>query len=241
MLKTVQDLQIAVLQTGRAIEQAIQAHGDYDAMCKRVVGRTPGTADTFAVLDGEFPTRLDLYDVIVVTGSKHGVYEDHPWIAPLEALLRKAMAQGKKVIAICFGHQVLAQALGGRVEKSDKGLGVGLMDYDILGSDGTPAPRKLYAWHQDQVVTVPVGAHVIARSDFCPIAGLRYGDQAISFQPHPEFTAAYMRALIDARSGSSLGEAQAAKALASLEQPCDSAYIQAVFKDFMSLGLNLPS
>lgn len=237
MAKSVEDLRIAVLQTGRTIESAIEEHGDYDEMCKHVVGRTAQTADTFAVLDGIFPESLEGYDVLVITGSKHGVYEDHPWVAPLEALLRDAMAQGLKIIGICFGHQVLAQALGGVVEKSERGLGVGLMDYDFIGPDGARTPHKLYAWHQDQVIKAPPGAQVVATSSFCPIAGLRYGDQAISLQPHPEFSAAYMRALVEARTGTSLTEQQAADALTSLKQHDDSQRVAQLFQRFMSLAL----
>lgn len=237
MARSVQDLRIAVLQTGRTIDTAIDEHGDYDEMCKHVVGRTAQTADTYAVLDGIFPENLEGYDVMVITGSKHGVYEGHPWIAPLEALLRDAMARGLKIIGICFGHQVLAQALGGVVEKSERGLGVGLMEYEFIGADGARTTHKLYAWHQDQVIKAPPGAQVVATSDFCPIAGLRYGDQAISFQPHPEFSAAYMRALVEARTGTSLTQQQAEEALGSLKQKDDSQRVAQLFEQFMSIGL----
>jgi GMP synthase (glutamine-hydrolysing) len=233
MAKSVRDLRIAVLQTGRTIDSALEEHGDYDEMCKHVVGRTADTADTYAVLDGIFPESLEGYDVLVITGSKHGVYEDHSWIAPLESLLRDAMARGLKIIGICFGHQILAQALGGVVEKSERGLGVGLMDYELIGADGARTSHKLYAWHQDQVIKAPPGAQVVATSDFCPIAGLRYGDQAISFQPHPEFSAQYMRALVEARTGTSLTKQQASQALESLQQQDDSKRLAQLFQAFM--------
>lgn len=226
-------LNIAVLQTGRTIPEALEEHGDYDEMCKAVVGRGPDEADTFAVLDGEFPPSLAPYDVIVITGSKHGVYEGHPWIAPLEELIREAMGEGKKLIGICFGHQIMAQALGGRVEKSDKGLGVGLLTYRVTDAAGDEQIYNLHAWHQDQVVEVPPGAEIIARSDFCAIAGLRYGDQAISLQPHPEFSANYMRALIVARVDSALSREMAEVALDSLQGVCHSPTIAAMFQDFM--------
>ncbi|MEM1021574.1 MAG: type 1 glutamine amidotransferase [Pseudomonadota bacterium] len=226
-------LRIAVLQTGRTIPEALDAHGDYDEMCKAMIGRAPDQAETFAVLDGDFPPSLDPYDVIVITGSKHGIYEDLPWIAPTEDLIRQAMQDGKRMIGICFGHQIMAQALGGRAEKSEKGLGVGLMPYDFISSDGSRTRKHLYAWHQDQVLEAPPGTKVIATSDFCPIAGLRYGDQAISLQPHPEFTKAYMTALIEARCDSHLGPEASEKALVSMEKPSDSVEVRQMLQSFM--------
>lgn len=233
------DLRIAVLQTGRTIPEALEEHGDYDAMCKRMVGRTPAQADTFAVLDGYVPEALDGYDVVVITGSKHGVYEDHPWIPPLETLIQRTMDAGQTMIGICFGHQIMAQALGGRAAKSDRGLGVGLMDYEFVDGEGNRAQRSLYAWHQDQVLDAPPGSTVIASSEFCPIAGLRYGNQAISLQPHPEFTRGYMSALIEARAGSALTRGAADEALASLERPCHAKDIEALMQNFM-LGEGAP-
>lgn len=229
------ELRVAVLQTGRAIPEALAEHGDYDMMCKRVIGYGPDEADTFAVLDGHFPESFEDYDVLVITGSKHGVYEGHPWIAPLENTIRSAMDAGKRMIGICFGHQIMAQALGGKAVKSDKGLGVGLMDYRFVNADRSETPMRLYAWHSDQVVEAPPGAQVIASSDFCPIAGLRYGDQAITVQPHPEFTKGYMEALISTRRGTAvLAEDLAVKAQASLAQPAHTADAEQMLQDFIS-------
>lgn len=216
---------IAILQTGRAPEPLRACHPDYDAMCRALIGRTEGEADTFAVLDGQFPAGLDAYDAFVITGSAHGVYEGHPWIEPLMGLIRTAVADGKKLVGICFGHQIIAQALGGIVEKSDKGLGAGRMFYDYVNEAGETRRIGLNAWHQDQVVTVPEGARVIASSDFCPVAALEYGECAISFQAHPEFSDAYVADLIRERRGTSLAEDAADRALASIKGMPDAALI----------------
>ncbi|WP_262695590.1 type 1 glutamine amidotransferase [Kordiimonas aquimaris] len=226
------DIKVAILQTGRAIESALAEHGDYDEMCKTLFKKAPDEIDTFRVLDNHFPDDIDAYDLYIITGSKHGVYEPHKWILPLENLIREAFHRNKKLIGICFGHQIMAQALGGCVEKSDKGLGVGLMDYDVTSADGTVRPVSLYAWHQDQVVKAPDGSKVIAKSDFCPIAGLQYGDQAISVQAHPEFTADYERDLLLARRGITVSKGVADKALRSLDRPNSAVYIQSLFIEF---------
>lgn len=226
------DLKVAILQTGETIESALDEHGDYDEMCKSMLGLKPEQADTFRVLDGFFPTEVDKHDVYVITGSRHGVYEPHAWIPPLEQLIRDIYQAGKKLVGVCFGHQIMAQALGGVAEKSDKGLGVGLMGYHLKTNDENSEPVSLYAWHQDQVTKAPEGTEVIATSDFCPIAGLRYGRQAISFQAHPEFSASYERALLLKRRGITVDADTADAGLKSLEKPSDSARVRSLLIEF---------
>lgn len=232
MLVVPEKYRVCVLQTGRSPEQLRATHGDYDDMCKSLIGRAPEQADTFAVLDGKFPQTFN-YDLFLITGSRHGVYEDHEWISPLEEYLRGAWEAGKKILGICFGHQILAQALGGTVAKSDKGFGVGVMEYECrLGSQTHTV--ALHAWHQDQVVSKPENAEVFMSSEFCPIAGLRYGTQALSFQPHPEFSHAYMRELVGVRTGvlpASLVEI----ALNSLSEPTDTALVQELISDLVDV------
>ncbi|MEM7739334.1 MAG: type 1 glutamine amidotransferase [Pseudomonadota bacterium] len=225
---------MAVLQTGRSVPGSEKRHGDYDDMCKALMGRAPSEAETFAILDGDFPKTLDDYDVFVVTGSKFGVYEDHDWIAPLEDLIRQIYESGKKMIGVCFGHQIIAQALGGQVEKSDKGFGAGAMSYTLQLPGGQAQDISLYAWHQDQVVKAPEQAQTIASSEFCPIAGLRYDDRVLTFQAHPEFTKAYTEELAEARRGVVLTDEQADKALASLEQRINADVIQDMIFEFIS-------
>lgn len=226
-------LRIAVLQTGRSIDVARARHGDYDDMCKALLGRNPDQADTFAVLDGHYPAAIDEYDLIVITGSKFGVYEDHDWIPHTQQIVRDALAKGIKLIGICFGHQLIAQAMGAVVAKGDHGFIVGAQDYQVTGIDGEIDTRTLYAWHQDQVMSVPTGAQVIATMPDCAIAGLRYGNTAISLQPHPEFTRAYMAELIEARRGAVVDDALADAALDSLSVAVEPAPIVDMLRSFV--------
>lgn len=232
---------VAVLQTGRSPDDLRETHGDYDEMCKGLIGYSADEADTFAVLDGEFPESIAPYDLLLITGSRHGVYEDHEWIAPLEDLIRQALSQGKKLIGVCFGHQIIAKVQGAEVSKSDKGFGVGVMDYDLMLGGDHPQKVALNAWHQDQVESVPDGAKVIATSDFCPIAGLQYGDQAITFQAHPEFSSDYVGRLISARHKSGqLSDKIAGEGEQSLSKPIDDAVIREILAEFMAQGPDDP-
>jgi GMP synthase (glutamine-hydrolysing) len=149
----------------------------------------------YFVVDGVFPDTIDAADGWLITGSKHGVYEDHDWIAPLEQLIRDIVAAGKPLIGICFGHQIIAQALGGRVEKFSGGWSAGPTTYQVNDRE-----MVLNAWHQDQVITPPEGARVFASSDFCANAGLVIGDSVLTIQPHPEFNARMIDGLVRYRA-----------------------------------------
>jgi GMP synthase (glutamine-hydrolysing) len=132
----------------------------------------------------------------LVTGSRFGAYEEHDWIPPLEDFLRAAYAKSIPIVGICFGHQVLAQALGGRVEKFSGGWSAGVEHYSLEGfADGI----DLIAWHQDQVTELPADARVVGSSPFCRYAALAYGDRAWTIQSHPEFNADFVDGLIEAR------------------------------------------
>lgn len=225
-------MKIGILQTGRAPEDLHEQHGDYDAMFRRLLAGRGFEFVTYPVLDGVFPDSVNDAEGWLITGSRFGVYEPHPWIAPLEDFLRRAYAAGVPLVGICFGHQILAQALGGKVEKFAGGWSVGVERYAV---EGLLDDARLVAWHQDQVVEKPADAEVIATSPFCRFAALAYGDKALSFQPHPEFTPAFGADLLKAR-GKALPEELAAKAAESLEGETSTPAIADMIDAFLRRG-----
>jgi GMP synthase-like glutamine amidotransferase len=228
-------MKIGILETGAPPEALQPAFGGYPAMFERLLG--DGFAyRTFAVQAGDLPDRPEACDAYIVTGSSAGAYDPLPWIPPLQEFLRAARRRAA-LVGVCFGHQIMAQAFGGRVEKSDKGWGVGLHSYRVVdrrpwmdGADVIAVPAS----HQDQVVAAPPGARVIAASEFSPFGALAYDDQpAISIQLHPEFEPAYAKALIETRRAR-FSEAQAEAALKSLDQPDDRARVGGWIRRFLT-------
>ena len=213
-------MKIGILETGRPPAELEPRFGRYDAKIARLLGEGyRGT--TYEIQSGQFPERAEDNDAYIVTGSSAGVYEDHDWIPPLKAFLRQA--KGKtKLVGICFGHQIMAEAFGGRVEKSEKGWGVGLHRYEVRDQAPWMDPVPSFAIpvsHQDQIVEQPPSSRIVAASPFTSFGMLAYDDQpAISFQCHPEFTHGFAQALIEHRR-ERLPDPEAA--LQSLEQPDD--------------------
>ncbi|WP_292675134.1 type 1 glutamine amidotransferase [Mesorhizobium sp.] len=187
---------MGILQTGRAPEQLIGKFGDYDQLFSSLLDGGDFNWTTYKVMDDEFPVALDAADGWLVTGSKFGVNDGHAWIARLEALVREIYASGRPLIGICFGHQLIARALGGTVERSSGGWMVGPTAYVRNDLDGT---QTLLAWHEDQVTRLPPGAAVLASSEGCAYPILRYGERALTYQAHPEFDAAFIKGLLKYR------------------------------------------
>jgi len=222
-------MKLTIIQTGEVPLPLRNRFVPYRKMFETMFDRTGQGFDyqTINVADGEpFPNFAEL-DGVVITGSAAGVYDKLPWLDPLRDFIRKGYQHRTPMLGVCFGHQIMADALGGDVRKSHKGWGLGRHTYGVAGRPGymqhAPAELAVACSHQDQVITAPASAEVILASDFTPNAGLAYGNgAALSFQPHPEFDDDYTIALAELRRGN-VPDDLVDTAIASIETPSHSA------------------
>ena len=227
---------IGILELGRPPEELAKRYPSYAQMLASWVAPIRGEITIYPIIDGVVFPQPNQVDLWVISGSKCGVYESHTWIPELEKFIRSAKDLGSvRMLGICFGHQIIAQALGGQVIKSDKGWGVGLHHYELsrVASDKSkkmtllPEPFSIHAYHQDQVIEAPEGAEIIAHSDFCLIAALQYPGFALSFQGHPEFDRAYEADLIKLRlNGGLLDKVTADRGIASLSEESTTQHLR---------------
>ena len=229
-------MHIGILEMGRSVPTLAQGHGTYPELLRDLLLKQSRdfSFTTYPVLEGLLPADAAQHDGWLITGSPHGVYDGLPWIAPAEDFLRRAIAARRPVVGICFGHQLLAQALGGTVVKSPKGWGLGLHEYNWQPDSDRSGSFVLPASHQDQVVTLPSTAKVLAASPHCAYAALAYGADALTFQAHPEFTLAYQKDSLQLKEevGSIASEILAAARRSLAEKASDSPVIGAMIADF---------
>lgn len=225
-------MKVAILETGRPPGDLAEEFGDYPDMFSTLLGPA-FEIERFDIQAGQLPADPSAHETYLITGSPAGVYDPFPWIGPLQEFI--GSARERKMVGICFGHQVMAEALGGHVEKSDRGWGAGLHRYEIVREepwmDGGGSSIAAPASHQDQVVMQPPATEIIARSSFTPYAALAWCDRpAISFQFHPEFSPAFARALIEKRYDI---VPDPETAIASLEAPNDNERVAGWIRRFL--------
>lgn len=189
---------------------------------------------------GDFPHQVTDYDAYLVSGSRHGVYDDLPWMPRLMDFIRLIYARHIPLIGICFGHQAIAHALGGEAVQSDKGWGTGVKEMiqqvSLPGGHDANQPVKMLYMHQDQVIRLPENAKPLLGDGFCPNAAFVIPGRVLTTQGHPEFTHSYLEALLDRRRDS-IGFPQADIAKESLAEKTDNHLVRQWIMDFLDHSL----
>lgn len=240
-------MHIGILEAGRPAPALVETHGDYIDMFRALLAPAFPEADftPYAAIDGHLPRAPEDADGWLVTGSAFGVYDPDPWIGALKRFVREAIDRGRPVFGICFGHQLVAEVMGGTATKAEAGWGVGVHAYRIETPAAwmTDATRgesvSTLVSHQDQVITPPPGATVLAGSDFCPYAMLEILPNVATLQSHPEMTAPYCADLYESRRAR-IGDARIDAALDSLGTTLDAGrvagWIAAFFRERVAGG-----
>ncbi|WP_338011163.1 glutamine amidotransferase-related protein [Neptunomonas antarctica] len=217
-------MKLGILATGITPDELLGEFGSYADMFVQLFSKADCLFEyeVFDVRDDDFPVNASQCDGWIITGSKFNVYQNLPWMQKLKQLILDIHDANKPMVGICFGHQIIAEAFNGKVDKYKGGWGVGLQRYELTGEfDFLPADVHSYvinAMHQDQVVVKPVNAQVFSTSPFCQYAGLIYDNCIITFQAHPEFTIEFSDVLVDLRKGDAIPADVSEQGLATLRQ-----------------------
>jgi GMP synthase-like glutamine amidotransferase len=221
-------MKIGILKADSVLPQFQPDHGDYpDMFIRRLGDNAPESLEfiTYDVEHGVYPSHMDDCDGYVITGSKKSVYDNEDWIRQLERFVVALHEQRKPLIGICFGHQLVAQALGGKTEAAQVGWGVGIHESAIRAQAPYMQPAldevRVLVSHKDQVTRLPEGANLLASSEFCPNSMFQIGEHIFCMQGHPEFRAEYSKDLMNMRR-ELLGEAVYAAGIDSLQQDLHS-------------------
>lgn len=229
---------LGILKAGNP-PRSLSTFGTYPEMFRRLLGEDRHDYVEFDVEHGELPARVDTCPAYLITGSTSDAYGAAEWISDLKQFLQATKGQAA-FVGICFGHQIMAEAFGGKVEKSPRGWGMGNHSYDVVRAEPWSGPEKritLAASHQDQVVRVPPASEVVAGNAFSPLGFLAYTDQpAISLQLHPEFDRAFVAGLIEKRRGRGMSDVGTDHAIASLRQEGDRNLVASWINRFIEIN-----
>ena len=222
---TDRDLRIGLLVCGHVRPDALDvAGGDYPELFSALFAPFGMEVTSYHVDEGRLPASIDECDGWITSPSRSSVLSDTGWVVELGSFVAELVARERPFAGICFGHQLLAQTLGGTVSRAPGGWGAGVQTYDVVEHRPWMDPPldhyNLIASHEDQVIELPPGGVVLARADYCPIAAFEVGDRAIGVQAHPEFSPELSRRLTTLRR-ELLGDEVADQALATLDRPLD--------------------
>ena len=200
-------MKLCILENDILDGELAQAYDGFASMFSRLFKQAgvDWNIAVFNTMRGEYPATFDAYDAVLLTGSRSDSFSDAPWVVELRRVVTQLLQQGKKMVGVCFGHQLIALCLGAPVGRAPQGWGVGRMTYDWHRPDLPHSEDRthisLLASHQDQVFALPPGATLVASNAFCPVASFTVGNKVFCIQPHPEFSEDVSAYLLDKRRG----------------------------------------
>jgi GMP synthase-like glutamine amidotransferase len=201
-----------------ALEATYIGYGAMFERLLRAAGAT-GQFDIFNTLKGQYPDSFEAYDAVLLTGSRADSFSQEPWVLELKQKVECLLQARKKLIGVCFGHQLIALCLGARVGRAPQGWGAGRMQYQWHAPDFVQTQGRteiaLLASHQDQVFDLPQRAQLLASSEFCPVAAFAVQNHVFCVQAHPEFVEDYSAFLLNKRRAL-LGEEKFSTCIQSL-------------------------
>ena len=222
---------LLVVKCGEVLAPVRRVHGDYDRWFAGALvpglplpreaglGRGLGPRARLHVVAVHLGARLPdprRFDAVIATGSPRSVLESAPWMSRASDALLEAAARGVPVLAVCFGHQLVAAALGAPVRRSPRGRELGTISCTLTQAGladplfaGVPRTFEVQATHEDEVAIVPAGAEVLAGNAHSAIQAFRVGRRLHAVQFHPELSAAAVAALVRARAPALAAEARA--------------------------------
>ncbi len=225
---------VGLLECDHVLDKFQHIAGDYHQMFATLFPAIEMVP--FDVCNGHFPTSVNECDAYLCTGSKYSVYDDIDWIKELQRFVQELYACEKVYVGVCFGHQMLGEALGGKVEKASVGWCVGAHDFQVTQPEKWMIPFQsaysLLMMCQDQIITLPPDSTVLASTSGCPVSMVRVGPRMLGLQAHPEFPVAYERALLEDRIGR-IGVEKVGIGVESLALPLDTERVGEWIGNFM--------
>ena len=236
-------MKIGILKADTVRHELVASFGEYPDMFEGLLVDVEPDIElvTYDVISGKYPERINEVHGYIITGSKVSVYDEIKWVKELGSFVQELHRKKKKLVGICFGHQMVAHFLGGKTQKSEKGWGVGVHESTLTNAatsyECEGRTYNLVCSHQDQIVEPAPSSVVLASSNFCPYSMLQIENHILTFQGHPEFNREFSRSLMDLRK-EDLGDIRYQEGLDSLSKTTDAREVGKWIVNFIKADLN---